>query len=236
MNTVKFGNLTIGEIPRVVGTLLSFDSLRKFATSPDKLCDIAEARLDEIGLDHSWAAECQRIEKSGTPVIATLRAAVEGGKSHLANPDRLKVLREALEHVSAVDVELNSGLAAPLAESAAAKHRALIVSFHDFAQTPAHGELEKIVKEGAKVGSVVKVSTMVKTPSDIQVLERLLRQSGPVPLCVIGMGDAGSSTRKDFPLLGSCLTYGYLDTPAAPGQLSARALVEHLGSARPKPR
>jgi len=236
MNTVKFGNLTIGEIPRVVGTLLSFDSLRKFTASPDKPCDIAEARLDEIGLDHPWSAECERIERSGTPVIATLRAAVEGGKSRLANLDRLKVLREALEHVSAVDVELNSGLAAPLAESAAAKHRALIVSFHDFAQTPALSELEKIIKEGAKVGSVVKVSTMVKTPSDIQVLERLLRQGGPVPLCIIGMGYSGSATRKDFPLLGSCLTYGYLDTPAAPGQLSARTLVEHLRSAPSKPR
>jgi len=133
-------------------------------------------------------------------------------------------------------VELNSGLAAPLAESAAAKHRALIVSFHDFNATPSHAELERIVKEGAKVGSVVKVSTMVKAPSDIQVLEQLLRQSRPVPLCVIGMGDAGSSTRKDFPLLGSCLTYGYLDTPAAPGQLSARTLVEHLRSALSKRR
>jgi len=47
-------------------------------------------------------------------------------------------------------------------------------------------------------------------------------------LCVIGMGRAWSETRIEFATLGSCLTYGYLDKPAAPGQISAAELVRRL--------
>ena len=34
--------------------------------------------------------------------------------------------------------------------------------------------------------------------------------------------------RTLFPTLGSCLTYGYLDESAAPGQVAASELVEKL--------
>jgi 3-dehydroquinate dehydratase len=42
------------------------------------------------------------------------------------------------------------------------------------------------------------------------------------------MGDAWKQTRIAFPKLGSCLAYGYLDKPTAPGQVSAAELVRQL--------
>ena len=63
-------------------------------------------------------------------------------------------------------------------------------------------------------------------------LKQLLAKDWGLPLCVIGMGTLGTPTRTDFPRLGSCLTYGYLDTPVAPGQLSARARLDHLRPAK----
>ena len=45
------------------------------------------------------------------------------------------------------------------------------------------------------------------------------------------MGPLGPQTRIDFPKLGSCLTYGYLDAPVAPGQVSARELMRQLMTA-----
>ena len=42
------------------------------------------------------------------------------------------------------------------------------------------------------------------------------------------MGLLGPQTRVDFPKLGSCLTYGYLDTPVATGQVSARELMRQI--------
>jgi len=55
-----------------------------------------------------------------------------------------------------------------------------------------------------------------------------LSRRGKQPLCVIGMGNAWKQTRVSFPKLGSCLTYGYLDQPTAPGQVSAAELVRQL--------
>ena len=51
-------------------------------------------------------------------------------------------------------------------------------------------------------------------------------------LCVIGMGPDWAHTRVLFPQLGSCLTYGYLDKPTAPGQFSAAELTEKLQQAK----
>lgn len=232
VRTVKFGNLTIGDVPRVIGTISSFDSLRRFAGSPDKSCDVAEIRLDEIGVETKWVPESQRIEASGTPVILTLRSVTEGGKSTLSNDRRFALLRDSLDSVSAVDVELKSGLVSLLAPLTERKNKALLVSFHDFERTPDYARLAQIIRDAARQASVVKISTMTRSASDTETLRRLLSADWGVPLCVIGMGSFGTSTRKEFPALGSCLTYGYLDAPVAPGQLSARALVDHLGSAK----
>jgi 3-dehydroquinate dehydratase I len=228
MRSVPFGKLTVGDVPRVVGTIASFDSLQRFASASERPCDIAEIRLDEIGVDAKWLSLAQHIEASGTPVILTLRSALEGGKSTLSNDERLAILREAIDHVSAIDVELKSGLATSLRPLTNKTGKALIASFHDFERTPASSELEEIIRDAAKEATVAKISAMASTASDIDRLKGLLAKDWGVPLCVIGMGSLGASTRTDFPRLGSCLTYGYIDAPVAPGQLSARALLDHL--------
>jgi 3-dehydroquinate dehydratase-1 len=232
MRTAQFGSLTVGDVPRVIGTISSFESLQRFAGGKDHSCDIAEIRVDEIGVETAWLPEARRIEVSGTPVIVTLRSATEGGKSTLPNEQRLGLLRDALSHVSAVDVELKSGLAPKLAALAQNQNKGLLVSFHDFERTPPFGELADLIRDAATHASVVKISTMVRSNADIDVLKQLLAKDWGLPLCVIGMGTLGTPTRTDFPRLGSCLTYGYLDTPVAPGQLSARALLDHLRPAK----
>jgi len=89
-------------------------------------------------------------------------------------------------------------------------------------------ELCAIVENGQTIGSIVKISTMINQESDAGVLESLLQRSWVKPLCVIGMGQAWSGTRISFAKLGSCLTYGYLDKPTAPGQMSAAELARQL--------
>src|SRR5882762_1119432 len=128
MNVVKFGNLEIGRIPRVIGTLCTFDSLARLGTSTEKSFDIAEVRLDEVGSGHNWLNECKSIEASGTPVIFTLRSAAEGGKSHLENNERRAIFETALPVVSAIDVEFQSGLADSLYGKAKALGKALLSS------------------------------------------------------------------------------------------------------------
>jgi len=223
------GPLQIGEAACVVGTITSAAMLREFAGKRNEVCDIAEVRLDQVGQTEDWLSVCREIEKSGTPVLLTARIRSEGGNWPDDDKSRLYVIREGLQHLAAVDVEFKSALAGQVCLEAKALKKAVIVSFHDFEKTPPFDELKVIVTKAAKSGTIVKISTMVKNNEDIATLQKLLECNSGVPLCVIGMGAYGTKTRVTFPAHGSCLTYGYLDTPSAPGQLSAQMLREQLG-------
>ena len=225
--TTPGGKLSVGDMPRVVGTLSSTPPFLK-AADYRRGCDIVELRVDRIGTGNR-IENGQLIEKEGIPVIVTVRLKKEGGQWKGADSERQGLFETALENFSCVDVELNSELAETVTELAKAQKKACIVSFHDFDETPSLNELEAIVRRTEKLGSIVKVSTMAKTEKDVETLKELLaRNSTQMPLCVIAMGSLGTETRISFAKLGSCLTYGYLDTPAAPGQLSAEELVVGL--------
>ncbi len=209
----------------MVAVLTSLESLARFAALKTRPCHLAEIRLDHIGAQSHWAAHCRVIESSGTPVILTLRAAYEGGKWKGNDEERLKILEGTLPDVSAVDVELKSGLAPKLK----ARGAQIIVSYHDFATTPKLEELRDTTRAALEQGDVAKISTMINSSDDVAVLEKLLTEKWPGPLCVIGMGELGVKTRTEFPRRGSCLTYGYFENSAAPGQLPAATLMELLG-------
>jgi 3-dehydroquinate dehydratase-1 len=215
-------------MPYVVGTITSAALLKTFTSQGKEFCDIAEIRLDQVGKDGDWLSHGREIEASGTPVILTTRVRSEGGQWPDDDKSRLYVIRETLQHLAAVDVEFKSNLMTQVCAEAKAQKKAVIVSFHDFEKTPAFAELRTIATNAAKHGTIVKISTMVKTNDDLAILQKLLGCEWDVPLCVIGMGAFGTKTRVTFPALGSCLTYGYLDAPSAPGQLSAEMLTEQL--------
>jgi 3-dehydroquinate dehydratase-1 len=214
--------------PCVVGTITSAAMLKGFAGQRNEACDIAEIRLDQVGQAEDWLSLGREIEASGTPVIMTTRVRSEGGQWPDNDKARLYVIREGLQHLASVDVEFKSDLMPQVCGEAKALKKAVIVSFHDFEKTPSFDELKGIAAKAAKHGTIVKISTMVKTNEDIATLHKLLGAELDVPLCVIGMGAFGTKTRVTFPTMGSCLTYGYLDAPSAPGQLSAKALSEQL--------
>ncbi|MGH7939706.1 MAG: type I 3-dehydroquinate dehydratase [Limisphaerales bacterium] len=224
------GRLRMGRVPYVVGTITSAASLKAFAGQRVEACDIIEVRLDQIGQTADWLSLSAEIENSGTPVILTTRVRSEGGKWPDDDKSRLFVIREGLAQVSAVDVEFKSDLMAQVCGDAKALKKAVIVSYHDFEKTPSFEELKAIAMKAAKHGTIVKISTMVKGDQDIATLEKLLDSGLDVPVCIIGMGALGTKTRITFPAHGSCLTYGYLDTASAPGQLPAKMLNEHLAA------
>jgi 3-dehydroquinate dehydratase-1 len=229
----RLGDLRVGEIPCVVGTISSLELLNSFAASGVNVCDIVEIRADEIGTQAAWLAAGKEIEALGMPVIFTARLHKEGGKWVRQDKLRMPLFEDALKHLSAVDVELQSKLMPAVCKLAKSLKKSTVVSFHDFNKTPGLDRLKAIASKSAEHASVVKISTMAKTNRDILTLQKLLECDFGVPLCVIGMGPAATRTRITFPTMGSCLTYGYLDVPSAPGQLSARTLNEQLRSILP---
>jgi 3-dehydroquinate dehydratase-1 len=217
----------VGNIPRVVGTLSSLDF------RGDIPSDIVEVRLDRTGRPSNWLGRCKAIESGGKPVLLTPRLESEGGSWKADDPGRLVIYKEALGELAAVDVELRSVICRAVAEEAARLEKACIVSFHDFQKTPPLPELCRLVEQAHNIGSIAKISAMITREADVAVLRSLLERRWPKPLCVIGMGEAWAGTRVEFAALGSCLTYGYLDSSAAPGQWHAAELARQLRAAVP---
>ncbi len=225
---VRLGDLEIGTDPRVVGTISSLPALIGFRRTPEPLCDIAEVRLDQMLRADDWLGRSKAIEAQGLPVIFTLRLAAEGGGWRRPDEERAGHYTLALEHLAAIDVELQSKLLPKLAHLARANRKALIASLHDFTKTPARGALQDRILEASRQASIVKIATMITKPDDIATLRGLLEEDWGVPLCVLGMGPQALPTRTLFPRQGSCLTYGYLDAPAAPSQPAAAELCRQL--------
>lgn len=218
----------LGLAPRVVGTVSQAATLARLPATPAG-CDIVEIRLDLIGAaTPQWAEQAQAIEAAGRPVILTIRLANEGGKWTEPDAARLPLFETALRHCTAVDIEFRSPLLSQISALACRYQKALIVSYHDFEKTPPAAELKQVMARGANYGTVVKIATLAKTEDDVATLRELFKENCSASLCVLGMGPFGPATRAEFPRLGSCLTYGYLDQPIAPGQPAAQDLMKQL--------
>lgn len=231
MKTTKIGRLSVGDIPRVVGVVSSGDALRNLDARASLPCDMIEIRLDSMWpVDDWWMEKCASLKSLGIPVILTMRAGDEGGGWKGDGEERVSIFLRALPSVSAVDIELSSGVSSRIRSQAAEKGVRLLISYHNFDRTPPVGELSARVDEAYAGGAAVaKIATMVNSARDIAVLSSLTADvSRNNPVCVIGMGDRGLSTRLSLPALGSALAYGYLDTPSAPGQLPCSLLCQRL--------
>lgn len=223
--------LQLGRVPRIVGTIITAEYLRGWSERPVPLpCDLVELRLDGFPEFGDWLRIGKQIEQQGTPVFVTVRLKAEGGKWGEGDLERWPLLEPAIRSLSGVDVELRSGLAQRVAELCGQLGKLAIFSFHDFERTPAREELESLLSSAERLGGIGKIAATANEQGDVELLRSMLQRRSARPICIIGMGALGRETRLSFPLEGSCFTYGYLDTPGAPGQYSAEELTEHFAA------
>lgn len=237
MRDLTLGRLSLS-LPRVVGTVSSFDTFRSLSAGHGADCDIAEARLDKTDPAEipRWLEACAELESAGTPVLATLRLPEDGGDWKGTDISRRELLAQALRKLSAIDVEVTSPLRADLCDLAVELNKSLVVSYHNFEGTPTLSELSDLMETmSACPVAIPKFATMVTCFEDLETLNRLLFGSlEKRSVSILGMGPLGLRTRVCFPGLGSKLTYGYLDQPSAPGQLSSARLVSLLEEILPE--
>ena len=189
-----------------------------------KPVDIVELRVDYLSeVTPEYVTRLKLLTKK--PAIFTCRHKQEGGNFRSGEQLRLALLAKAVDAgFEYVDVEL-----ATFAEHAV--HRSpdtkLILSHHDFIETPDYWDLTKIVDNMMSYNpDIIKIATMVKKEKDIQALFRLLTNKRSKPeMIVIGMGQQGKVTRVLGPLLGSYLTFAASDKgSSAPGQVDVITL------------
>ena len=181
--------------------------------------DMVELRLDGVAdLDVA-----QALAGRHRPVVATCRAAWEGGRFSGSEEERRTILASALAcGAEFADIEFEA-LRQPSFDDLLTRYRSqLVVSSHDFGGVPA--DLASRVNAMRSVGApVIKVAVMANRLVDTLPLIEIARAGDAV---VVGMGDAGIPSRLLASRFGSRWTYA--GNAVAPGQIAAKRMVDEF--------
>jgi len=194
----------------------------------DEGADLLEWRLD---VTRDPAVETV-LPQSPLPVIATVRSLEQGGHFAGTREEQLRLLiRAATSGSSYVDWEFRPG--EPLPDELSVMRQRVILSHHDFEQTPADGELESLFDQMAASNTgVVKVVTLAKRMEDNISLLNLIgrgRKRG-IEVVAFCLGPLGIISRLACLLMGGAFTYAALESgaEAAPGQLTLARMSQIL--------
>src|SRR6202158_127792 len=165
-----------------------------------------------------------RRKRPKAALIATCRGRQGGGLFRGSRKERLEVLLRAVRAGCRwCDVEIETAKRTSPAELQAALSPArLIVSHHDFRQTPRNlpGVARQLLRAG---GEVAKIAGHCRSISDSVRICELAR--GRRDTIAIPMGEAGLAGRILALRAGSALAYAAVEQATAPGQLSLDAMI-----------
>ena len=173
------------------------------------------------------------------PLLVTDRPAWEGGEA--ADEGRIADLVAAVEHeaVAAVDIELHEvagGEGLDVVDTARDAGVTVIVSVHDFEETPPRNELRRLIERASEHGDVAKLAVTAESPDDTLALLAVTRAhaSAGRTVATMAMGEAGRHTRVVAPLYGSRIGYAPVDPSraTAPGQYDLATLSRLVGELR----
>lgn len=183
--------------------------------------DLIEVRLDRLRSDRGLSKVARSVAK---PLIATKRSLSEKGSFDGSEADRLKDLVSAVEDgFSYVDLELRTSSLGGTIDMLRKMGARIILSHHDFFQTPSLSRLESTKTELEKYRpDLCKIVTTAKSSEDNLTVLNLLNKNRQTttPLVSFAMGDAGVWSRVMAPYYGSAFTYASLGRglETAPGQ------------------
>ena len=194
----------------------------------NSLADLIELRVDY--LKEPELAPFMKNRKK--PFIITNRRKEEGGRYRGDEQERFRILKEAVElGAEYVDVEIRSrrSLLRDLIENK--KRTKMILSFHDFQETPPQKELRRLCDRMNQLGAdVVKIVTFAKSWEDnLQVLSLIpFARKKKQEIVTFCMGEKGKMSRIFAPFMGTAWTYASLsgDKTSAPGQITVGEMKE----------
>ena len=162
------------------------------------------------------------------PLIFTCRIDREGGMQKMTQESRLALITRAIEsgHVDIVDIEMcnEREFLESIRASAKAVGVKLMLSYHNFAETPDENILAGKLAEAEKMGGdIAKIAAMPKDYNDVltllSVTNRARNGQVSIPMVTISMGLTGKISRLAGGLFGSDITFGVGRESSAPGQI-----------------
>ena len=162
------------------------------------------------------------IKKDLRKCVGTLRPTHDGGKFSGSEKNRISIIKLIAEYNPLLlDVEFNTLRRNKILQRyLKSTGTNILVSWHNFKQTPDISVLKKKLLEMKKFSNNIKIVTMAKSINDGSRILSLYNNSNNVKLIAFSMGNFGKMSRLLCLLLGSPYTYVSLDKPIAPGQFS----------------
>lgn len=218
---LTFGSLKLKhpEVIAVVECILPSDRFDELAEQDLR---ILELRFDSFSEPWSDVVAFAQSMRSRFAILGTCRENEE-------NRNLLKQrYADFVPVVDCVDIEIGTerALRSELIRITKDSSRQLMLSHHDFEKTPPDAELDRTIDDALLLrADFVKLALAAPSRQDAARLMFLLERRRDAHLSAFSMGSAGAVTRIAGGLFGSIFTYGYMDHPNAPGQLSARELL-----------
>ncbi|WP_125980705.1 type I 3-dehydroquinate dehydratase [Loigolactobacillus iwatensis] len=170
------------------------------------------------------------------PLLTTFRTQKEGGGMPLSADNYVAIYQQIINHqlTDALDIELflPQRIVGDLITAAHDSNIAIIMSNHDFQQTPAKTEIISRLTQMAQLNAdVAKIAVMPQSAADVSTLlaatEAAHRQL-TIPLITMAMGNLGKISRISGEVFGSALTFGTVGAASAPGQIELKMLRHNL--------
>jgi 3-dehydroquinate dehydratase-1 len=209
--------------PKSVGVISSRADLRaalRLRSPPD----FFELRLDALVNDIDKAERA--IPKLPAPLIITARHPLEGGANRLRANERRALLLRFLPYAAHVDIELRSlrGFR-PVLEAARSKQITVIISFHDFQNTPSRNQLRAKERAALAAGAgIFKVASRTDSAAQLGRLLAFFTEQHALPVSAMGIGKLGRASRIALARFGSVLNYAHLGKARIAGQLDLPSL------------
>ena len=181
--------------------------------------------------------EIMRPMTKETVLLVTVRSKTQGGLCDAAPSDiaNLLVSMSAVHAADMFDVEFFTfekpeRLIKKLQERGAM----VISSHHDFDETPSVDVMHTLLSQMREGDAdLLKLAVMPKNVSDVlsllQVTADFHQKDPSIPLITMSMGKLGMMSRISGEIFGSCITFGTVGKPSAPGQMPWEEMKQILG-------
>lgn len=231
MLSEKLTSLIHGQRLPLIACVLTDEDVSLLSAESLTMADLIELRIDmfkEISEDYVSQTVKNAKSKFNKPLISTIRDIKEGGVREI--PHRLRLYAAAMPMSDFVDVEINSESLIGQIKAIPQETTILIGSYHNFDSTPEDEFLEAIAARGRSLGAdIVKIAVTAQNRDDLIRLMLFTLKHREKGVITMSMGDYGMPSRIVSPVFGSLITYGYINKPSAPGQLSLSQLSGILG-------
>lgn len=208
--------------------------------------DLAEFRIDLL----DFAADSKQVISLGhelkkilatKPMIATIRTDNEGGKLTISDADYGKTYQAYLKQpfMDMLDVEMfrDQQMVKNTVKLAHEKKVLIVMSNHDFKQTPSEDEIVKrLLKQDQLGADILKIAVMPQSKQDVFTLMNAtlkVSQQSKKPLLTMSMGKLGTISRIATANMGGSFSFGMIGEASAPGQIDVTQLKQFLKTVQP---